>query len=414
MQEQKHIWRILLIMGIFLAGMLGAAPGATYTWNGTISSDWSDSNNWSSATVPGPDDSANFNNTVTNMCVFPADTTQCVSNLLFAGFAAGGDNRKLVISPGSALHVTNTATKTFFTTTAGDRGVIEVQSNAMLTISNGNFYIGYNLNCRGTIDVNGGSFIMGNATFGVGIYRGTGIVHVSAGGYVKCLNTIYVGVGGNAATDISWGELTISNAGSRVETPTFVVGQFSAGGNKDAGGNGTVVLYDGTLSVTTYKNADACSTQTINVCYADSAIRGGQLLVSGSMYNSADDTNVEVGVVTIASGATNLLVGGSYYQRTNSTLVAEITAPNHPPLKVNGVAYLAGTLRVASNSVEQRGQWDIVIGDADTNSASPGLSGRFNTFDASAAPHPANWVLSYTDDKVILSYIPKGSILSFR
>ena len=78
------------------------------------------------------------------------------------------------------------------------------------------------------------------------------------------------------------------------------------------------------------------------------------------------------------------------------------------------IIFLAGTLRVASNSMAQRGQWDVIIGDADNNSGTAGLSGQFNTLDASSTAHPANWFLSYTDDKVIVSYVPKGSIFSFR
>ena len=148
---------------------------------------------------------------------------------------------------------------------------------------------------------------------------------------------------------------------------------------------------------------------TTNLAYLN--LRGGQLLVSGNLRNSFAETNREIGAISIASGATNLWVGGSYYQRTNATLIVEITSTSHPPLNVDGVAYLAGTLSVSSNTVEQIGQWDIIIGDANNDSGSPGLSGSFNTFDASPAGHPANWSLSYTADKVILTYTPRGTLV---
>ena len=410
---QKHKWkrRIGWCMGIFLAGMLGSAPGATITWVGNVSSNWADTNNWSPTTaIPGTNDVAQFNNSVTNKCVFPTNTTQSVLVVQCTGFAAGGNDRKLVISPGSALHSTSNVTKRVLDSVAGDRGIIEIQSNAVFTASNGNYYISGSAGAHGAVDVIGGKFITG-AVLGLGASSGTGEVHVSSGGYVKCA-TMYVGIGGNAITDVGWGVLTISNEASLGEIPTFTIGRYTAGSGTDASGRGTLTIYGGTLSVTTFKNAEAGAAQTVNTCYGDVAIRGGQLLVSGTLYNSTADKTVERGTITIASGATNIWVGGDYYQRTNCSLIAEITSTSHPSLKVDGVAYLAGTLRVSSNSVEQRGQWDIIIGDANTNLPTPGRIGTFNTFDASVTAHPANWSLSYTDDKVILSYSPRGTIFS--
>lgn len=423
MQEQKRTRRIRWIMGIFLAGMLGSTPGATNTWVGNVSSNWADPLNWlPTNTVPGASDVALFNNNTTNACVVPAGTTQSVSQLDLKGFSGSGDNRKLIISPGATLHnMTNTTTYMFYFA-VGDRGIIEVQSNAVLTSSNANFYIAVGAWARpvqGTMNIIGGRVIMplvfgfgmGNESTTVSGY--TAAVNVSASGFLSC-GEIRVATGGWDASQVGRGVLTISNEGSWVQATTFTISEGQTGASVEGNGRGSVIVYGGTLSVGTFYNAHSPVTTSNSTNVAVFTIRGGQLLVSNHMYNTTADRQDEQGTITIASGATNLLVGGNYYQRTNGTLIAEITSASHPPLKVNGTNYLAGTLTVASNSVEQRGRWDIIIGDADNNSGSPGISGRFNTFDTSAMAHPANWILSYTDDKVILSYVPKGTVFSIR
>jgi len=411
MQERKHTFWIIWIMVTLLFGLLSSAPGATVTWVGGVSSNWADTNNWNPTTaLPGTNDNAYFPTTSVG-CVIPSNTTQSVGSLDFRGFADAAGLRKMIIQPGAALHSITNATRYIFTGT-GDRGAIEIQSNAMLTSSNCNFHIvsgNGGQPMQGTIDIIGGTLSAGGSTLSIGnanMNRSqsgyTGMIHVTAGGLLSA-GTIYVGSGGWGTTDVGRAVLTISNEGSRVQcSGSFQISP--AGYNSGGNGRGTVIMYGGTLSTPTFYNAYALNNTNGTTNVAEFIIRGGQLLVSGSLYNhvTADRTNTECGIITIASGATNLQVGGNYYQRTNGTLVAEITATSHPPLQVSGIAYLAGTLRVSSNSVEQLGQWDIISGT---------LSGSFNTFDVSAAAHPANWSLSYTANKVILSYTPRGTLV---
>ena len=406
MRERKHTFWIIWLMGALLVGMLGSAPGATITWTGNVSSDWADPLNWSPTNaVPGTNDIATFSSGSGVNCYFPSNTTQSVERLYLRGFAV--PEGKLVIQPGAALHNTTNGTTYMYDLCDGDRGIIEVQSNAVLTSSNCNFYIAAFLRSQGTMNIIGGRVRMG-PWFGMGVGNEsttvsgyTGAVHVSAGGYLRATE-IRVAMGGWNYTGVGRGLLTIRDEGSLVECTTFAISEGQTGASTEGNGRGSAIVYGGTLSAATFYNGHATATTSNSTNIAVFAMRGGQLLVSGNMYNTTSDRKEEQGMVTIASGATNLLVSGNYYQRTNSFLVAEITATSHPPLKVNGTAYLAGTLQVSSNSVEQLGQWDIISGT---------LNGSFNTFDASTMAHPANWTLSYSTNKVTLSYSPRGTLV---
>ena len=375
--------------GVLLLGLISTASGYTITWTGNVSSNWADTNNWSPNEIPY----TNAHNPVTittstpHPCVVDG-TTQCAWKCTFSGSGT------MTIRPGGMLITSNNVTINSYG---------EVQSNA--TLAPGADYLGISFGTPGvsaTLDVNGGTvdgaFAPGTNMFGVGSIApgygntpGTGILNVALGDYVRCPRVLLATSGR--------GIINITNEGSRFEW----TGEFR---NGIGGGIGAVNVYNGTLAGNIFYNAyDYSSTGILNIC-------GGQLLVTSDLYNSYIVTNTSEQVtITIASGATNLWVGGNYYQRTNSAMIVELTATSHPPLRVNGIAYLAGTLRVASNSVEQLTSVEIIIGDADTNSGTAGLSGRFNTFDASAMPHPANWSLSYTDDKVTLSYSPRGTLV---
>ncbi|MCA9266632.1 MAG: hypothetical protein KDA60_22395, partial [Planctomycetales bacterium] len=179
-------------------------------------------------------------------------------------------------------------------------------------------------------------------------------------------------------------------------------------------GNGTVVVYGGTLAAT--------GTPT-------SSIIVGQ----GSGASSSGPSELRV-----RGDQSTLLANGDFWMNPNgvadsSLLVAEIIGPNHTPIRVGGDAHLSqGTLKVELNGyvVSPHDSWVLIEAGADFSNALalmdsaidasgyqgvthavPSLAGRvvdeFWRVDTSEAilPDGLDWQVSYTEHAVTLSVL---------
>lgn len=227
MREQKRIIRIGWIMGVFLAGMLSTAPGATITWVGSVSSNWADPFNWSPTNaVPGTNDEAAVSTSAANVCVIPSNTTQSVWIIRING-TDPVTYGKLILKPGAVLNGLRPASSEgplYFGLGANNRGYFEIQSNATFNTPYATYMAmgGWGIPCQMTVAVNGGSFPVVSSLndMQMGTANGTlsavytGAVYVSNGGFVSCRN---MGLGYGAgwyANEVGRGVLTISNEGS--------------------------------------------------------------------------------------------------------------------------------------------------------------------------------------------------------
>ena len=234
-----HRWRLSAgSVLVWLIVMTGTAWSATRTWNGNVSSNWSDSNNWSGVTVPTTGDTVVVGSSANNLCALGGATQ--ILTTISVGNTDPTTYGKLIVRSGGVI------TNPVATIGGGINyyGYLEVQSNA--SFCSGSNYI--NLTGNGMVNVNGGTlvgpvaggstFATGTVTVGYGNRPNTGTMNVANGGYMIG-HRVYVGLNGI-------GVMNISNTGTRVECNyELSIGCASSNGQAE----GTVNLTGGTLSV---------------------------------------------------------------------------------------------------------------------------------------------------------------------
>ena len=135
-------------MAALSAALAVDSRGASFTWTGSVSSDWFNPSNWSPTGVPGGADSATINNasptigSATNIGTLnfnngtlSAAGSLTVSNALnWTGGSAGG---KIIIAPGATLNFTTGAGKTLLTSAVLINNGTVVWNGGQLSLGNG-------------------------------------------------------------------------------------------------------------------------------------------------------------------------------------------------------------------------------------------------------------------------------------
>ncbi|MNK82754.1 Extracellular serine protease precursor [compost metagenome] len=189
--ELKKRALVLALQALSLSLVAASQAGAqSIIWNGAHNSDWLDSQNWASATLPSPTGNLFINGVTPNAPVI--DNSSATAGVIFLG-AIGGPS--LTVQNGGQL-VSNTAIISN-PTNSFTPGTSELQS--------------------GTATVNGIGSRWNAEAFNVGFY-GSGTLNVTAGG--RAIATTTVTLGAHAG---SHGTLNIAGSGSSVQSGQLTV-----------------------------------------------------------------------------------------------------------------------------------------------------------------------------------------------
>jgi len=238
----------------------GDARAVDVFWDGGVSDDWSDPGNWNTATVPGTGDNAVVDNGLVSRITTDVSAVPGAIDNLFIDNAS-----ELEVATGGALNVLNR-------TVVGSR----VDTSGTLTLSGGTLDVGGEVAIGenggfGTVNQTAGDFNFAtgaalNAGFSLG-GTGTGVYNMQGGTLSQ--------VGGDPDSPLSWNYI-----------------------GRDADGNGTLNLSDGTISfgaLTALGGANG-ATGTVNQTGGTFEVRDRQLVLGD------DGTGIQSGVYDMSGG----------------------------------------------------------------------------------------------------------------
>ena len=286
-----------------------------------------------------------------------------------------------------------------------DRGTTINDGTLRLSGSNADF-----INDSQPFTLNGGIFDLSGKSETIAAVDGAGGVITNTSGTT---GTLTLG-GGNTTAHYSGnvqGKLSLAKTGSGSQTLSGTVaysGNTTVSGGKLAFVGANASLGTGaSLSVSAGATLSVTGTTTKTVAVDIGQTLSGAGTVQGSVTNA--------GQVTPGATVGTLTVSGDYAQESSGTLGIQLALNNsYDVLSVAGTARLGGTLTISTNA-----GLTITAGDVYTVVVAAAVSGTFATTNL---PDPAaNWTVSYTGDKVLVSpacggltYAPALSVSSAR
>lgn len=268
-----------LLSTLFFLFLLSVQSQTTYTWNGSASSNWNTSSNWTPTGIPGPSDNVTIVS-ASNTCTLSAD--QMINNFTLSSGTMDLGGHTITIAgttaafnsgtiQNGALDVSGAVTTTFGTGAVTMDCAVNITS-AGITIRNTTFQNTVNITKTGT----------GNdASYGGNIFNGTTVITNAGSGYLLLANSsgdqfngdatfnntgdnhLYVAYNGSGNV---FNGITRFNSSASANNPIYVsryavgttfnnnivVSSISGGGVQFCGGNtlATAVLSSGfTLSI---------------------------------------------------------------------------------------------------------------------------------------------------------------------
>src|SRR6266849_3825818 len=196
----RFLKRIILLAAMLLLGS-GLVQGGNFTWTGSVSADWFNTNNWSPVGVPASSDTINFDTGTINL------TAPVTINGQFNWSGGTLSGSALTIATNGVMNLSG----------GNNKFLLNVLTNAgtVTWTSSGNLYV-YNDNSssRGAIyNLAGGLFDIQNdqslacACYGYEFFRNAGTVRKSAGTGTTTINVPFTNDG---TVDVESGILNFS------------------------------------------------------------------------------------------------------------------------------------------------------------------------------------------------------------
>ncbi len=261
---RKNLWLfVTLLVGLMMPATAFATP---FVWNGSVSTDWFEANNWTPAGVPGGGDDV----TITFGTADIGKTSVSVAALNLSGGTVSGTTGKLTLTGASTLTggglagtIINNGTVTWPTTGGNlnalpdlnftNNGTFNAAANAAWAAFSGG--TGQQFNNLGTLNANRPTASSGFPQFGGGANfknASTGIVHAisnnlgisdgTSSGTFNCDANAFVLFNGNTHTLTGGAKFT--GAGKSLITGTVSLNGSIVGGSA----GGTLELSGGTLT----------------------------------------------------------------------------------------------------------------------------------------------------------------------
>lgn len=277
------------------------------TWNGSVSDDWFEGNNWSPNTIPNSTTSAIINNGQVNL----SNGASIINQLQLA--PASNNNAQLTISDNGHLTMvgTNVIAVGGASGSNGSGKIVVTGNNASLTMANTSLYVG--LYGYGELQIiDGGKMYMQNASRGLILadhLSATGIAEVDGqGSLIDIAGNLTVGGDGKGYLNITNGG-TVNTHGS-YNNYSLLIGGY----NGDNRGGGVVVV-DGigsTLNIT----GDVYIGNTASGKMSVSNGAKVNVLSTASSYLADQQNDVENSVLVTGQGSEwnagkNLFIGRS-------------------------------------------------------------------------------------------------------
>jgi hypothetical protein len=236
-QRQISLAIVLSRLCLSILLMTGCCSAATFTWNGSVSSDWFNRTNWTPAGVPASTDTINFNSGTINL------TNLVTINGSFNWSEGTLSGDPLTIAGGGVLNITGNVSLDNVLTNAGT-----------VTMSGAGYLIVYNNNSndRGGVDNLAGALwdIQTNATITCGIcggdeyFNNAGTFRKSSGPGTAAVSVNFIN---NATVNALVGTLSFNgNFTTTGGTLAFGVSGLSSFGQINVSGN---VMLNGTANV---------------------------------------------------------------------------------------------------------------------------------------------------------------------
>jgi T5SS/PEP-CTERM-associated repeat protein len=365
--------RVALLAGTALTFVAPPALAqVAQNWNGSVSTDWFDGNNWDSTTPPATGDSVTIDTITPNPTVMSGGTALGLDGLN-VGFTGTG---MLTVNTGAAVTVTNNVviggdlggtftsaigtmvldnstlavtgtppgTGTIFVGASGTGSFTAQNGSTVTTVDS---YVGHLLGATGTATVNGSTWANSSDNF-VG-NQGTGVFNVLNGGAVTVGRNTIVG-----ADTMGNGTINISGVGSSWTTTGLTI----LGGNAltPAGGSGTInVSNGGTYTANDDMHVGLVGTGAINVT------AGGQLTSASNVYLGF--TSGATGTVTISGAGSTWTANGG----------VTVVGGNDGSVPVGG----NGIINVLNGAIFDTTARDVVLGndDSQTSNGTVNVSG---------------------------------------
>ena len=302
--------RSIALAATIVLSFAASAFAATYQWNGSKDSVWTDTANWNSGAVPvSGSHRININNGTpaapTNEAIYNLGTTLTIGSNADRGLvigSPGGSNGSLRITSGTISTANNTTSTTVADIIGNGNG-----STAVLTIDGGNFVggaspmsmgFGGGPTCTLTLTTNGGSFTAASLAFN----NTTGTVNLDGG--TLAVNTI-TRSGGTNTINLNGGTLK-----PRVTSPTFI-GNLSST---------TVRVKSGGARIDTSGDAETGVDATIALpLLQDPASTGGGLTKNGPGTLTLTGVHTFTGGIAINEGTLALNPTAPYTYNGNIT-----------------------------------------------------------------------------------------------
>ncbi len=323
---KRPIIAAILLPLLFLSSLLSSArcSAATFTWNGSVSSDWFTANNWTPAGVPGSTDTINLTNGMINL----TSSITIGGSFNWSGGSIGGS--PMSIASGGVL---NMAGSVILENTLTNTGTVTMTGNGSLTMYNNLLnYQGGVYNLAGALwDIQTNSSILcacyGNEFFNnAGVFRkslgsGTSAIQVpfaNAGMVTNLSGTLNFGAGGalSGAYDIASGA-----------TIDFGAGNFTMGVPPVFSGAGLCEFTGTTLTLN--QNVPP-----------NLVLAGGSLILGPAFQNAGGITNLTLSGATLAGA--NSVTGTLSWN--GGTVAGPLTIAGAGVLNIAGNVILAGAL----------------------------------------------------------------------
>ncbi|HEX3716951.1 MAG TPA: DUF642 domain-containing protein [Verrucomicrobiae bacterium] len=313
-----------------------SGKAATFTWTGSISSDWFNTNNWSPLGLPGSNDTVNFNSGAINLSAPVTINAQ----FNWAGGAISG--QPLTVTINGAINLSGTAGKTLQNTIT-NAGIITWTGTGGLTVwNNHSSYLGEIWNLPGATFNIATDENINCACFGGEFFNNQGTLEKSAG-----TGTTYIGILFTNTGTVETLEGTLNfNEGGPIEgvynaaaasSINFTSGNYIAGAASISGA-GTVAQTSGTLTLLT--NVIPNLLFNGGTVILSPAFQGGVITNLTLPGSTLAGSNVVTGAFTCGNGSTGPLLAepGATINWTGGAISGPLTVSSSALLNITGSA----------------------------------------------------------------------------
>ena len=342
----------LLCLSVFLK--VGWCAAGTFTWTGSVSSDWFTANNWAPVGVPGSSDTINVTNGTINL----TSSISINGSLNWSGGALSGN--PLTIESGAVMNISgNVSLENVLT----NSGTVTMTGIAGVTVyNNTTSYPGGVYNLAGALwDIQTNATISCGICAGHEFFNNAGVFRKSQGSGTTTIAVPFTNI--STVTNLS-GVLSFNDGGTlggtfdtaSGATIYFASGSFTMGAPPAIDGSGLCEFTGGTLTLT----------QDVP---ANLLLAGGNLVLGPAFQNQGGITNLTLSGSTLPG--TNIVTGS--FTWSGGTVTGPLTIESGAVMNISGNVSLENVL-TNSGTVTMTGTAGVTV----YNNTTSYLGGVYN------------------------------------